>query len=495
VGYEPAIITGVTQPSKTARSVGEILRHAREDQNLTLEQVARDIHIRARFLEALEATDLHALPSLAQSRGFLRLYAEHLGLDPRPLLDSWQPVTVIATPEAVSEPTTAKPARLGGLIKRFVKQPSPGDKESPGIPPQAGEPGMTTSEKLFSEIARKLVRQREAVEMSLEEASLLSKIKIPTLQLLEKMDMQELPSPIIVRGLLLTYADTIHMDREELLSLYADALQAQRDERNARHTRRTSASSQTSPAPLITIDMTRFKQINFKDLAARLTERFPFLKKYLNFDLLLGGILVIVLAVVIIWAAASTLSFTNQQIAAQATLPGRSEILAAGPAETTAGESQLTVTPTLLQEVAVSPTTEAGQVGNAAQAIYLVTLPANADAAFRLTVRPLQTAFVQIWVDDRLAFRGRMTPGADYPFNALRRVEFLTGDGSAIQLFFNSTDLGIMGIPGEVIHLVFTVRGAQTITPTVTMTYTPTKRPTVTPQPTTTKKPTLTPKP
>ena len=75
----------MTEPSKTARSVGEILRHAREDQNLTLDQVSKALHIRARFLEALEATDIRALPSLAQSRGFLRLYAEHLGLDARPL--------------------------------------------------------------------------------------------------------------------------------------------------------------------------------------------------------------------------------------------------------------------------------------------------------------------------------------------------------------------------------------------------------------------------
>jgi hypothetical protein len=74
-------------------------------------------------------------------------------------------------------------------------------------------------------------------------------------------------------------------------------------------------------------------------------------------------------------------------------------------------------------------------------------------------------------------------------------VEFLTGDASALQLFFNTTDLGIMGIPGEVIHLVFTIRGAQTNTPTVTITYTPTKRPTLTLRPTTTKRPTVTPTP
>jgi transcriptional regulator with XRE-family HTH domain len=492
---EPAIITRVIQPSKTARSVGEILRHAREDQKLTLEQVARDIHIRTRFLEALEATDLQALPSLAQSRGFLRLYAEHLGLDPRPLLETWQPLTHLPAEPVASVPAEKKPSGLIGLAKALLAKDLPDRSDRSAIPSQDEEPEMVTSEKLFTEIGRKLVRQREAMEMSFEEAALLSRIKPQTLQLIEKMDMQELPSPVIVRGLLLTYADAIQADREELLSLYADALQTRRDERNQRQNRLKTGSSRISNAPLIAIDTTRFKKIDFRAWAARLSERFPFLKKYLNFDLLVGGVLVMVLAVVIIWAAASTLSLNSQQVGAQATLPGRSEILAAGPTEDSTGESQLDITPTLFQELVPSSTTGLDPVGISAQATYLITLPANADAAFRVTVRPLQTAFVQIWVDDRLAFRGRMAPGADYPFNAIRRVELLTGDASALQLLFNTTDLGIMGIPGEVIHIVFTARGAQTITPTMTMTFTPTRRPTLTPRPTTTKKPTRTPTP
>ena len=480
--------------------MGEILRHAREDQNLTLDQVSKALHIRTRFLEALESTDIQALPSLAQSRGFLRLYAEHLGLDARPLLERWQHVINAPTVTGTkSVPTATKPPGLGGLIKNLVKPTSSAETDKPDTTLPSEDPELTASERMFSEISRKLVIQREAVEMSFEEAALLSRIKPQTLLLIEKMDMQELPSPVIVRGLLLTYADTIHMDREELLSLYADALQARRDERNARQNRQKQSESQDTKGPLIAIDTKRFKQINIKAWAARLIERFPLLKKYFNFDLLAGGFLVIVLAVVIIWAAASTLSLAGQQNFAQATLPGRSEILAAGPMDVNPQESQLSATSTLLQEMAPSPdagiTSGAGEEVNAGQAIYLVTLPANADAAFRLTVRPLQTAFVQIWVDDRLAFRGRMAPGADYPFNATRRVEFLTGDASALQLFFNSTDLGIMGIPGEIIHLVFTIRGAQTITPTVTMTYTPTKRPTLTLRPTTTKRPTLTPVP
>jgi transcriptional regulator with XRE-family HTH domain len=68
-------------------SLGEMLRAAREARGWTLEEVERVVHIRARYLAALEAGDLQALPSMLQARGFLRNYAQHLGLKPDQVLE------------------------------------------------------------------------------------------------------------------------------------------------------------------------------------------------------------------------------------------------------------------------------------------------------------------------------------------------------------------------------------------------------------------------
>jgi transcriptional regulator with XRE-family HTH domain len=68
-------------------SIGEMLRAAREARGWTLEEVERIVHIRAKYLAALEAGDLAALPSMLQARGFLRNYAQHLGLKPEQVLD------------------------------------------------------------------------------------------------------------------------------------------------------------------------------------------------------------------------------------------------------------------------------------------------------------------------------------------------------------------------------------------------------------------------
>ena len=69
---------GVTE--ETTRPLGEWLRQRREELGIGLEQAEADTRIRARYLEALEAEDLDALPDLIVGRGFLRNYANYLGL-------------------------------------------------------------------------------------------------------------------------------------------------------------------------------------------------------------------------------------------------------------------------------------------------------------------------------------------------------------------------------------------------------------------------------
>jgi cytoskeletal protein RodZ len=67
-------------------NIGQILRNQRETLGLSLEDVARHTHLRIRYLEALEAGEIGALPSTVQGRGMLKNYAVFLGLDSDALL-------------------------------------------------------------------------------------------------------------------------------------------------------------------------------------------------------------------------------------------------------------------------------------------------------------------------------------------------------------------------------------------------------------------------
>ncbi len=62
--------------------LGDRLRQAREAKGLTLEQVEEITKIRRCFLQALELEDYGQLPGEVYVRGFLRNYAQALGLDP-----------------------------------------------------------------------------------------------------------------------------------------------------------------------------------------------------------------------------------------------------------------------------------------------------------------------------------------------------------------------------------------------------------------------------
>jgi cytoskeletal protein RodZ len=71
--------------------LGERLRQARLDKSVSLADAARDTRIRRSYLEALEAEDTASLPPPVYTRGFLRAYAEYLGLNAQAMVDLYQP--------------------------------------------------------------------------------------------------------------------------------------------------------------------------------------------------------------------------------------------------------------------------------------------------------------------------------------------------------------------------------------------------------------------
>jgi len=84
--------------------IGTSLRSARERQGFELSQVERETRIRARYLEALEEERFGVLPGSAYAKGFLREYAEFLGLDGQRFVEEYN-----ARFPAVEEPPSLPP--------------------------------------------------------------------------------------------------------------------------------------------------------------------------------------------------------------------------------------------------------------------------------------------------------------------------------------------------------------------------------------------------
>ena len=91
------------------QTIGQKLKTEREAQKLTLEKVFEVTRIRVPYLQALEEDNLSRVPSPVQARGYLRNYAEYLGLNFEQLLDEMRVANLQQASEEVIGPADDTP--------------------------------------------------------------------------------------------------------------------------------------------------------------------------------------------------------------------------------------------------------------------------------------------------------------------------------------------------------------------------------------------------
>lgn len=65
---------------------GHLLREAREERGYSQKEVARDLHLTSKVIDALEESNFDIISSSLFARGYIRSYARHLGLDGQALV-------------------------------------------------------------------------------------------------------------------------------------------------------------------------------------------------------------------------------------------------------------------------------------------------------------------------------------------------------------------------------------------------------------------------
>lgn len=88
-GSQPAMADSATAQGRY-EGVGHSLKVVRERRSLALTDVSARLRIRRPYLEAIEEGRFGELPGAVYVSGFLRQYAEFLGLDPEQVLKSYQ---------------------------------------------------------------------------------------------------------------------------------------------------------------------------------------------------------------------------------------------------------------------------------------------------------------------------------------------------------------------------------------------------------------------
>ncbi len=344
------------------------------------------------------------------------------------------------TPSTASGPEPASAVGEGSSAADFNPLPP----ERPASP--------RSSDAIFADIGQQLRARREMLSLTYEEVERHIHVRVPFLEALEHGALEDLPSPVQTRGILVNYAGFLDLDVDSILLLFADGVQARYEERGPQKPVRTKAP--------LTVNTT-----------------LPPLRGFIASDLVFGGGLAIMLLLFAVWGISRVMT-VRSEASTRATPPSISEVLAGTALPTIA--QQVTVIPA---QDTLAPTTAASP----AVTLDLATLDPNVNVQVAITAS--ERTYVRVTVDGKVKFEGRTEPDSTTTYQASDQIEVLVGNAAALRVTYNGHDLGLMGNFGQVVDRLYTAAGVATPTATAVPTRTPTPVVTATPSPTLTVTP------
>ncbi len=409
-------------------SIGQQLRNARLEQELTLDQVSEALHIRAAYLKALEEENYQLLPSPVQVKGFLKSYADYLHL---PIEKEQKTVPSDIGPDDVADAGS--------------------EQENP-----KSEPDSASSKILFQEIGAVLQNRREVLGLSKLDIEAHTHIPEHYIGYIESGAFDNFPSPTQARGMLINYISFLNIDPDRLMLKYADALQSELSLRQAN-------IEDDTPKSKFSLKLPKVK-----------TVRLPqWLRIFFSPDLVLVSVLGVTIVAMTIWGI-GRVNRARTELVPQPTAPSLVEALL--PTAT----DLPTPTATLQQDAGG----ELLNVDTQAESTAIPTNPEGIASSIQVFIIVRQRTFIEVTVDGEVVYDGRALPGDSLTFYAQDSIEVLTGDAGALQVYYNNQDQGILGISGEVKKVLYAQDGVyiptalptstlspeQLITPTLTAT-------------------------
>lgn len=102
------------------KTVGSILHEARIAKHISLEEAEKSTKIRSKFLDGIERDDYRELPSISYAKGFVKNYAEYLGLDSTTVLAFFRRQTTDVSRSSLL------PKREPAVLNKSLVQLTPG---------------------------------------------------------------------------------------------------------------------------------------------------------------------------------------------------------------------------------------------------------------------------------------------------------------------------------------------------------------------------------
>lgn len=415
--------TGFNYNTTMSESPGSVLRDKRIELGLSYGKVAEQTLIRIPIIEALEEDDHSVFASESQFRGFIRNYAQFLGLDMEEIAPDY---SIKANIEVIQEDNKIDD-RLPGT-PQLKKEPEKLPPDEPGEIIQVDLPKLdesegdkTRSQKIFQEIGSSLYERRSLLSFSLADVESLIHIKDEYLNALETGNLEILPSSVQTRGILQNYARFLDLDVDKIMLLFAEGLQQRREESIPVDAKRRGKLKDPSPALV-------------------------FFKKYFTLDLLFGSILIIGMLVFLIWSTTRMLDSSNEN-PSQATLPNVSDVL------------EMTNQSYIEAQKTASTAENPGEITEIRPTNTLILPLEIYNTPIQVLVIPNQSVWIRVVADGDIEFEGRLEAGDAKTYAAETNLSLVCGNAAAIQVFFKGESLGALGPLGSVVLLSFDSNG------------------------------------
>jgi cytoskeleton protein RodZ len=520
-------------------TVGQQLKKAREILGLRIEDAAQGTHIKMTYLQELENDHPELLPSPANARGFLRLYASFLKISSQPLIDLWDhpilPAPVPALAQAIPEEDAVHPLKVknldsaeGSASEEDVRaseavEKKPEDDSSVDVlsEPQhlKGEAKPVKKKRgrkkkidpilqggVFVESESELDQNPEPIQESPSEVA----VEEPMQKLDQEVVAADPQLPQKSSAELFDEIGAVLRQRRETLQLsLADIERFTHIKRPYLEALESGNFSQLPSSvqgrgmlnnyvAFLSMDEETVLGLYAAALEAQRQERLPPrkpepivtggirfnipepFKKYMSPDLLFGSLIILAIFFFLLWGAVQV--FTQQNMKTTPAGPSISEVLQTTPSAL--------VTPdlTLTAQATTNPAGTSVPVAELPAAPAEVTpLATKNSAPLQLNVVALQRAYLKVTLDGVVKFDGRVQPGSVYTYSGQKSIELLTGSAAALEVYFNQKFMGKLGEVGQVIKLNFNESGlttpVATLAPLATLTSTPGKTPQITPTP------------
>lgn len=407
---------------------GSQLKKIRVERNISLEQVATATRIRLAILQDLEDEEYSELSSSTQTKGFLKLYADFLGLKEE--LAEESPIESAIPdlkPEVPEEkPFVEKEKEKRNLFARPAKpsgQPSKTPEQEPGeiieqpAVKDAVEASTESIEALMS-IGRELAARRRYLNITWDVIEEETHIPKDQLKSIERGDLDAFINPMQFRGHLHSYARFLNLDVAGIMIRYADAIQKRRLEKNTTKTRLIKAPRILPPF-----------LVN--------------LKRFFTLDLFFGSLMILGIVGFLIWGI-SRMTFLQEEPEVTGTLPAVADVLLSEPTIISTE-----IKPTLEEEVA--------QILPTPTPFYAAS---ETDSNLEIVLLVRQNVWLRVTSDGDVIFQGRQLAGNVLTYTGDEEIELETGNISAIEIIFNQRTVDpISEALGTAARLLFTTEG------------------------------------